>query len=74
MEHLAERPTWDCRACERPWPCDPAREALAAELGRTELTLYLSGHLDEAARELPGAPAAELYDRFLGWSRQIPVG
>ena len=31
-EHVAKRPSWDCRLCAKPWPCDPAREALAIEM------------------------------------------
>lgn len=68
-EHVAARPSWDCRACERPWPCDPAREQLAAELGSTELAVYAAANLGEAVADLPATPPAELYDRFLAWTR-----
>jgi hypothetical protein len=23
MEYLLKRPSWDCRACGKPWPCEP---------------------------------------------------
>ena len=72
MDHLPQRPTWDCRACDKPWPCDPAREGLAAELGTTELAVYAAAHLQVAAADMPTAPPAELYDRFIGWVRTGP--
>ena len=40
-EHQPKRPQWDCEACGKEWPCDPAREALRAE-----------GDLSEALRIL----------------------
>src|SRR4051794_13841654 len=42
-EHSAERPSWDCRACGRPWPCDPAREHLQSEMDGTVLAVYMWG-------------------------------
>jgi hypothetical protein len=72
MEHLAARPSWDCRACGKPWPCDPAREELAATLSPIQLALYAAAHLSEAAPDMPTAPPAELYDRFMAWTR--PTG
>lgn len=68
MEHIAQRPSWDCRACGEPWPCDPAREALTAEMGGTERRIYLWSCLEEAMGHLPPTPAAETFDRFLSWA------
>ncbi|TDO40675.1 hypothetical protein C8E87_4394 [Paractinoplanes brasiliensis] len=68
-EHHPGRPSWDCLACGKPWPCDPAREALALELGRTPLAMYLCAHLHEAARDMPTTSPGELYERFLAWTR-----
>ncbi len=68
-EHIAHRPSWDWRACGRPWPCHPAREALAAELSPVRLAMYLWTNLEEAAGDLPALPAAEAFDRFIAWTR-----
>ncbi|GAA2647655.1 hypothetical protein Adu01nite_10710 [Paractinoplanes durhamensis] len=40
LGHIAERPSWDCRSCGKRWPCDPAREALRSEMGRTQLAIW----------------------------------
>lgn len=72
-EHVAARPSWDCRACGRPWPCDPAREHLAATLGRTQLAIYAAVNLHEAIGDLPTTPPSKLFDRFLGWTRPGPA-
>lgn len=69
-EHVVHRPSWDCRACGRPWPCDPAREYLAQRLDSIGLAMYAWDHLDEAAGELPNAPPGELFERFLAWTRR----
>jgi hypothetical protein len=29
--HIADRPSFDCRACGEPWPCVPAQENLLRE-------------------------------------------
>ncbi|MBG0560162.1 hypothetical protein [Actinoplanes aureus] len=67
-DHVPDRPSWRCRACGDPWPCDPARERLAAELSRVDLAVLMWDHLEEAARDMPKAPASELFDRFLRWT------
>ena len=69
VEHQAARPSWDCRACARPWPCDPAREQLAAEMGRVQLSVYAWLNLEEAVGDLPPMPPDETFDRFIGWTR-----
>jgi hypothetical protein len=71
-EHLPGRPSWDCLACGRPWPCDPAREALAVEfLGhRLGLAVYLGAQFAGAAEDLDAMARfepADLYDRILSW-------
>ncbi|MFG1916256.1 flavin reductase [Micromonospora sp. NPDC048898] len=70
-EHLPSRPTWDCRTCETPWPCDPARVRLAETYGenRVSLSMYLASLLDAALVEMPDTPAAELHERFVSWTR-----
>jgi hypothetical protein len=68
-EHVAERPSWDCRACGRPWPCDPAREALVIEMDRVTLAIYMWSNLEEAVMDLPRGPAPEFFERFIRWTR-----
>ena len=68
-EHAAERPSWDCRACGKPWPCDPAREAMLSEMNRVSLAIFMWINLEEAAGDLPACPASELFDRFLNWTQ-----
>ncbi|MFE9917655.1 hypothetical protein ACFYPG_21100 [Micromonospora sp. NPDC005553] len=70
-EHMPRRPQWDCQACEQSWPCDPARVRLAEEFGtnRVNLSMYVSGLLDVALEELPTVATADLYDRFVAWTR-----
>lgn len=69
IEHLeADRPSWDCKACGKPWPCDPAREQLAASLDRTQLAEYGWARFEEAAGDMPDAPVGEMLDRFVRWT------
>jgi hypothetical protein len=68
-EHVATRPSWDCRACGKPWPCDPARENLLAEMGRVNLSVYMWANLEEAIRDLPKGPPSEMFERFIRWTR-----
>jgi hypothetical protein len=68
-EHTAGRPSWDCLACGRPWPCDPAREDLARELDAVQLAMYAWASLEQAVGDLPAMPASEAFDRFLAWTR-----
>lgn len=67
-EHVPLRPSWDCAACGRPWPCAPAREALAREMDVVQMAGHLWSQLEEAAGEIPGATAGDLFDRFLAWT------
>lgn len=68
-EHIAERPGWDCRVCGRPWPCDPAREHLAATMNSIELALYVCAHAVDMAGGRPEMTPAELYERLIAWTR-----
>lgn len=67
-DHVPDRPSWLCRVCGLPWPCGPARAHLSSELGRVDLAVTMWDHLEEAARDMPKAPASELFDRFLRWT------
>ncbi len=68
-EHVAHRPSWDCKRCGDPWPCATARADLVAELNTIQLALYTWTHREEAAADLRGMPMAEAFDRFLAWTR-----
>jgi hypothetical protein len=68
-EHVAERPTWDCRACGKPWPCNPAREALVTEMDPVGLAIYMWLNLEEAVMDIPRGPASQLFERFIRWTR-----
>jgi hypothetical protein len=67
-EHIEERPSWDCGACGKPWPCDPAREELAAALDPVALRIQMWTRLEVAALDMPHGPASELFERFLRWT------
>jgi hypothetical protein len=68
LDHMPERPSWDCRCCGRSWPCDPARERLAAELDRVQLAILMWTNLEEAVADMPHGPMSELFDRFIRWT------
>lgn len=59
---------WDCRSCERPWPCSTARIDLGAEFvtNPAQVGAYLNAQRAAAARDLDTDPA-DLFVRFLGW-------
>lgn len=71
-EHVGGRPSWDCLACDHPWPCAAAKVELSEEYASDPgaLALYLRSCLlaaiDDWAAGTGGSPS-ELYDRFLGW-------
>jgi hypothetical protein len=69
MQHIAGRPSWDCLACGKPWPCDRAREQLAGEMDTVQLAMYAWVNLAEAAEDIPAMPADEMFERFLAWTR-----
>ncbi|MFI7540602.1 hypothetical protein [Actinoplanes sp. NPDC049599] len=74
-------PAWRIRSASSSWlrrsdrrtarnaACDPAREALRAELSPVRLAMYLWTSLEEAAGDMPGMPVAEAYGRFIAWTR-----
>lgn len=68
-EHLADRPSWDCRQCLKPWPCDPAREAFKATMTSVERAILMWTYLENGAEELRGMPLGEIFDRFIAWTR-----
>jgi hypothetical protein len=68
-EHIELRPSWDCAACGRPWPCDPAQEELATTLSPVALRTRMWARLERAALDAPHVPPGELFERFLHWTR-----
>ena len=67
-DHVWQRPSWQCRACDEAWPCPPAKVALTAGADRVSLAMYMWGNLDQAVADLPRRSPAELFDRFVGWN------
>ncbi|MGC9670621.1 hypothetical protein ACNTMW_29260 [Planosporangium sp. 12N6] len=67
--------TWRCAGCGVPWPCPTRRGQLLAEYDRApvSLALLMGGYFLDAAAELIGEPAGDLYDRFMGWIRYRPT-
>ena len=69
-EHTADRPTWDCRVCGRPWPCAVAKVELSEHFASMGLGLFMASCWYEAIESFRWGDAqvpADLYDRFLGW-------
>ena len=69
-EHLAQRPSWDCLACDKPCPCGPARERMVGEMDEVQLAIYAWRTLEDVAADQPTMSAAEMFDRFLAWTRR----
>ncbi len=71
--HQLRQPEWTCHGCAEstPWPCDPARERLAQAYRRDRpgLAILMAGLLHYAAGEMTNTPPAELFTRFVGWTR-----
>ena len=73
LEHVNERPAWDCRVCQQPWPCTKARNKLLTEFRGfpSVLRIYLSTQMYDALGDLPphrGHNPSEFYERFLSWA------
>jgi hypothetical protein len=70
LRHQPDRCSYLCLGCERPWPCDPAREHLATTLGHdpAQLHTWMWAELENAAMgPLGHEPVTLLVDRFLRW-------
>lgn len=76
MEHVPNRPAWDCAVCGKDWPCDPAREELATEhhddIG-VRLAMAAWDYFEAFCFDRPNAPSADLFERFIAWTRQPPA-
>jgi hypothetical protein len=70
-EHRADSATYDCLACEKAWPCDPAREYLLVSTpDAVQLSIRMWMELEKAAGVLQCEPPGVLFDRFLRWARR----
>ncbi|ROT33262.1 hypothetical protein [Micromonospora sp. HM5-17] len=67
--HAAVRPQWSCSCGQRCWPCPTARTILLLTTDRLSLARSATTWVYDAARELPDVTPAELFDRFVGWTR-----
>ena len=72
-EHAANKPSWFCSDCRSPWPCKPARDRMAQDGIDTSLRMATWYMLEEAALDMPYASISELYERFVGWMRDVPT-
>jgi hypothetical protein len=68
VEHVAARPSWDCRKCGKPWPCTPAKRKLLDTLSPTQLVLQMWVYLEDAAIELQLVDFRETFHRFISWT------
>jgi hypothetical protein len=71
--HTGARPSWNCRICGTPWPCEAAKADLSAEYQvlPSALRIYLSALLFDALEDLtPHCEPSQrdLYERFLTWT------
>jgi predicted DNA-binding transcriptional regulator AlpA len=73
-QHAANKPSWFCPDCRAPWPCQPARDRMETGGIDTSLRMAAWSMLEEAAHDMPHASGAELYERFIGWMRDVPDG
>jgi hypothetical protein len=67
-DHIPDRPSWRCRSCGDPWPCDQARDQLAARMDKVALATHMWAQLDHAFDDQPIGPPAEMFDRFIHWT------
>lgn len=69
--HLPHRPSWNCRACGQPWPCEQYRQACLAEpTDSIGLATRMEGHRRQAAADLHEDGEGALRMRFLGWIKE----
>jgi predicted DNA-binding transcriptional regulator AlpA len=76
-EHEPTRPTWNCRACGRDWPCVPARKALTGKVdsddidSQFELCIVMWSYLERFVLDV--GPVPEALERFIDWTRPIDI-
>ncbi|GAB1641059.1 hypothetical protein [Krasilnikovia sp. MM14-A1259] len=68
--HRPDRPSWDCTACAKPWPCALARDYLAADTGGgASLAMLMWIYLEDYCGDRPEGPLGDVFDRFIAWTR-----
>ncbi len=71
VEHLPQRPSWECRACGDPWPCLPAKVEIEVEHAKDPTPVGIRLHrmyrLAAWDADLPDAGDDALYARIVGW-------
>lgn len=67
--HMPTRPSWECAACGKVWPCEPRRHELLAEYDGAlpALAMFMYGYFIDAMQDLPDWNEHQVYRRFLGW-------
>ena len=71
LAHQADRTSYQCLCCLKPWPCDPAREYLIVTMGhdRPQLAIRMWNELEHAVMgPLRHEPVGELVERFVRWA------
>lgn len=70
-EHAPQRPAWICACCGQDWPCSPARVQLGEQYGaqRVNLAVQMFVQLGYAVSELTTVTPAQLFERFIAWTR-----
>lgn len=68
-EHLPQRPSWECRKCELPWPCSPAKKNMHMSTGAVTLAVLMWGYLEDFSIDAGPGPFDGAYERFMGWVR-----
>jgi hypothetical protein len=73
LDHQPHRPDWFCTGCRQPWPCLTYREHVIHDAPTVQLVLLMTSWMTEAAGELTGSAAGDLWHRFITWARQRPA-
>lgn len=66
--HQVRIPSWSCRSCGFPWPCETARSDLIIDLGWTKVAIYSAVLMERSARDLPSLSPIVLWRQFIGWT------
>jgi hypothetical protein len=75
IHHLPIRPSWECRACARPWPCAAAKGDLGAEfVGHPALLFYymaaqMVAFVEDLSLRGEHPTPNSMYPRVVGWIR-----
>ncbi|MBE1488876.1 hypothetical protein [Plantactinospora soyae] len=69
VDHAAVRPDWTCSCGDQRWPCPDARMLLLRTTDPCRLSTRAGDWMREAARDLSDVTPAELFERFLSWTR-----